>query len=58
MLSLLSLNEMLSACLHVHGRKVVEGTATLAAIEKEDTVNQRPVTPVTITNCGVSQFVF
>jgi len=39
-------------------RKVIEGTAALAAIEKEETVNERPVNPITISNCGVSKFVF
>jgi len=39
-------------------RKVVEGTATLAAIEKVETANERPVTPVTIANCGISKVDF
>jgi len=39
-------------------RKVIEGTAILAAVEKADTVNERPVNPVTITNCGISKFVY
>lgn len=39
-------------------RKVIEGTAILAAVEKVETVNERPVNPVTITNCGISKFVF
>ena len=39
-------------------RKVVEGTATLSAIEKEQTINERPVTEITVANCGMSTFFF
>jgi len=39
-------------------RKVVEGTAALAAIESQETANERPVNPITIFNCGLSKFVF
>ena len=38
--------------------QVVEGTETLAAIEKVDVMNQRPLKDVTITDCGIQTFSF
>jgi peptidyl-prolyl cis-trans isomerase-like 6 len=38
--------------------QVIEGTRTLAAIEKQETVNERPINPITIASSGVALFEF
>jgi len=38
--------------------QIIEGTETLAAIERVDTLNQRPLRDVIITDCGVKTFEY
>jgi len=57
-LKILDVIWFVSVCRVWFVRKVVEGTSTLAAIEKAETVNERPVKPISISNCGVSKCVF
>lgn len=39
-------------------RQVIEGTETLEAIEKVETMNERPMADVVITDCGVCTYEF
>ena len=45
-------------CVYYIFRQVIEGTDTLKAIESADTMNERPMKDIKVTDCGTLEFVF
>ena len=39
-------------------RQIIEGTETLKAMENQETMNERPMVEIKITDCGVLKFEF